>query len=63
IHLYIENSKPESLPMPEHGRRSGGIGLVNVRRRLELLYPEKYELTIHDHPKTYGVDLQIELDD
>jgi two-component system LytT family sensor kinase len=63
VHLYIENSKPESLPHQEHGRKSGGIGLVNVKRRLNLLYPNKYELNIDkSNPKTYSVDLTIQLD-
>jgi LytS/YehU family sensor histidine kinase len=61
VHLFIENSKPESVPKPTH-RRSGGIGLVNVRRRLELLYPNKYELKIKDNPNTYAVIMDIELD-
>ena len=46
----------------DHQRKSGGIGLVNVRRRLNLLYPNQYELKIGDNPKTYAVNLQIELD-
>lgn len=61
VHLNIENSKPDSIPLPEHPR-SGGIGLVNVRRRLHILYPEHHELTIKDKPNTYEVDLKIELD-
>jgi len=61
IHLYIENSKPESLPLPDHSRRSGGIGLVNVRRRLDLLYPGKYELRLNDTPQTYAIELTLSL--
>jgi len=61
IHLFIENSKPRSLPKITH-RRSGGIGLVNVRRRLDILYPGQYELNIRDQPDAYAVDLKIELD-
>ncbi|MFK8104288.1 MAG: sensor histidine kinase [Saprospiraceae bacterium] len=60
VHLFIENSKPETLPLQEH-KRSGGIGLVNVRRRLNLLYPEQYELSIKDNPDSYGVNLIINL--
>lgn len=60
IDFYIENSKSDALPHQTH-RRSGGIGLVNVRRRLDILYPNKYELTISDNPKSYGVNLQIDL--
>ncbi len=60
VHLYIENSKPKSIPAQFH-KRSGGIGLVNVRRRLELLYPKKYKLHIEESPATYGVSLEINL--
>ncbi len=61
IDFFIENSKAEKLPALEH-RRSGGIGLVNVRRRLNLLYPNHYNLDIRDKPKTYAVTLKLELD-
>lgn len=60
IRLRIENSKPDSVPLPEHPR-SGGIGLVNVRRRLNILYPEHHDLKVENHPDTYAVDLKIEL--
>ena len=60
VHLFIENSKPAVMPLQNH-RRSGGIGLVNVRRRLNLLYPNNYELNISDHPNTYAVDLFLNL--
>ncbi len=61
VHFYIENSKPDTPPSPDK-RRSGGIGLVNVRRRLDLLYPGQYELTIEDKPKSYAVNLEIDLE-
>jgi len=62
VRLVIENSKPEALPLQDHSRKSGGIGLVNVRRRLDLLYPGKYELQIKEAPMNYTVDLTLELD-
>lgn len=37
----------------------GGVGLVNVRRRLDLLYPSDYDLHINDEAETYTVDLNI----
>ncbi len=60
VRLRIENSKPDSVPLPEHPQ-SGGIGLVNVRRRLNLLYPEHYVLNIENEPNSYAVDLKLDL--
>lgn len=62
VRLEIENSKPESLPLQDHSRKSGGIGLVNVRRRLDLLYPGKYELRIKEAPMNYTIDLTLNLE-
>ena len=60
LNLYVENSKPEKQPTQEH-RRSGGIGLVNVRRRLAILYKNNYNLEVHDKPNTYGVNLWMKI--
>lgn len=38
-----------------------GIGLKNVRKRLQLLYPNKHELQIHQGENKYKVELAIEL--
>lgn len=38
-----------------------GVGLKNVRRRLELLYPNKHKLNIVDNEATFMVNLQIQL--
>ena len=40
---------------------SGGIGLVNVRRRLNLLYPNQYKLDIEDNDKEHIVELSLDL--
>jgi two-component system, LytTR family, sensor kinase len=61
VNMYVENSKAEKQPMMEH-KRSGGIGLVNVKRRLDILYPKLYQLDIYDNPNTYGVNLWMKLD-
>jgi len=39
--------------------RSGGIGLQNLHRRLELLFPDAYELEIHEQPEEYSVRLSV----
>ena len=40
---------------------TGGIGLVNVCRRLKLIYPEKHCLEITEEDEYYTVNLQLEL--
>jgi LytS/YehU family sensor histidine kinase len=60
LEFFIENSKAESIPRQNHPR-SGGIGLVNVRQRLELLYPENHTLTVSDQPHRYAVTLQLKM--
>jgi two-component system, LytTR family, sensor kinase len=39
----------------------GGIGLKNIKRRLDLLYPNNYFLDITDSPNSFLVDLKIKL--
>lgn len=62
VDLHIENSKAEAMPKQVHPR-SGGIGLVNVRRRLDLLYPNRYKLQVEDAPTTYAVRLNLSLEE
>jgi two-component system, LytTR family, sensor kinase len=58
IHFSIENSV--------HGAAEGSadtnsaLGLRNVRRRLELLYPGSHSLSIHECESVYRVDLDLE---
>ncbi len=39
--------------------RYGGIGLENVKRRLALIYPNKYELDILDGETEFEVKLTL----
>lgn len=41
----------------------GGIGLKNIKRRLELLYPHKHELKINDLPNGFEVNLKLKIHD
>ena len=50
------NSKPTQ---PQKSNEKGGMGLQNVRQRLELLYEDDYTLSINDAEKTYEVKLDI----
>lgn len=40
----------------------GGIGLVNVRSRLRLLYPQRHTLTVKNDGKKFTVDLIINIE-
>ncbi|HEV7347630.1 sensor histidine kinase [Telluribacter sp.] len=42
-------------------RNSNGIGLANVRQRLQLLYPQRHELMIRETGKEFFVHLKIQL--
>lgn len=41
---------------------SHGIGLANVRKRLQLLYPDAHQLTIQETDRQYEVHLSMQLD-
>ena len=56
IRFTVENSVPESAHVKD---QVGGIGLKNVRRQLELLYPEHHELTIETEADTFRVSLVL----
>jgi two-component system LytT family sensor kinase len=56
LHFYIQNKKHSN-----NRDVIGGIGLNNVKRRLNLLYPDKYNLEIRDLPDTYTVELSLVL--
>ncbi|MFK7809768.1 MAG: sensor histidine kinase [Saprospiraceae bacterium] len=62
IDFHMVNSKADTLPMQTH-KRSGGIGLKNVRRRLQLQYPDRYALNVEDSPNAYAVRLELELEE
>ena len=38
-----------------------GIGLSNIRKRLELQYPGKHELVINDGPELFEVLLKLDV--
>lgn len=60
--LKVDNSKSNQLTADEKQYREG-IGLQNVKRRLELLYTDDYELKILDTEESYLVVLKLELND
>ncbi len=56
--MKLLNSK-STIGIPSH---IPGIGIENVRRRLELLYPNKHELVIKNEEEIFIVNLKLELE-
>ena len=57
LHFCVVNSKPSAISKPKRE----GTGLENVKRRLNLLYPNAHLLEIEDKEKVYRVNLSIDL--
>lgn len=57
LNFRCENSKPAAVIKS----KVGGIGLVNIRRRLGLLYPERYKLEQSEDDNQYSVKLSLML--
>ena len=60
LHFYLNNSKP---PTVENQDLRKGIGLENVRKRLDLLYPDKHTLLILTTEDSFTVQMDILLTD
>ncbi|RSK50931.1 sensor histidine kinase [Hymenobacter rigui] len=60
LHFLIENDMLPEAPAASP-RRSGGIGLQNIRQRLELYYPDAYELHLTEHNGRYRAELTLHL--
>ncbi len=53
VHFIIGNGNNDM------GQIDDGIGLTNIRKRLELIYENKYQLTIESKTESYSVKLSI----
>jgi two-component system LytT family sensor kinase len=56
LHFYTHNKKHTN-----NRDSQGGIGLINVMRRLDLLYHGKYKLDIADDQHTYTSELYLNI--
>lgn len=57
LNLQVTNSKPAEKKVES----SGGIGLINVKKRLDLTYINTHELHILESEKQYQVNLNLQL--
>ena len=58
--IKLMNGKKNRIPL---SKQRNGTGIENVRRRLDLIYPNKHTLEIKDEIDVFIIDLVIELDD
>ncbi|MEO1213073.1 MAG: histidine kinase [Bacteroidota bacterium] len=58
LSLVVENSKKQ---YPQSKSHPGGLGLENVRQRLNLLYPERHQLLILNREDMYRSELTLSL--
>jgi two-component system LytT family sensor kinase len=56
LHFSISNKKSN-----HHKDQMGGVGLNNVERRLQLLYPERYKLNIVNSATHYTSELMLDI--
>lgn len=59
LQFKCRNSRQEQKP--DEKKKKGGVGLANARRRLDLLFPNLYNLEIKENDKEYDVQLEIPL--
>lgn len=63
IFFVVQNTKSDVVPGSASAKpKSSGIGIVNTRKRLDLLYTGRYELDIQDKGMYFNVELKILLE-
>jgi len=65
LYFTVQNSLPDqvkNISSNPSAKKSGGIGLMNTRKRLNLLYPNNYKLASHQTREEYEVMISIKLD-
>ncbi|MES2457245.1 MAG: sensor histidine kinase [Bacteroidota bacterium] len=61
MHFRLQNSKPLSAIGQSIQDYQGGIGLKNVERRLQILYPERHSLQMNSLKDRFEIDLTINI--
>lgn len=61
VHLDLVNSTHPEKPVSEKSREESGIGLENVKSRLQLVYPQRHNLNIVSNDTDFFVHLSIQL--
>ncbi|GAA4415008.1 hypothetical protein GCM10023187_45130 [Nibrella viscosa] len=64
LRFVVENSVPPQrrwADQPVDSKRKGGVGLTNVKRRLDAMHPKAYALSVTAGEQTYRVELTVTL--
>ena len=60
VSCQVQNSRHEQAAISKQSTKSSGMGLDNIRKRLDLLFGEEYNLAIDDSNKEqYTIKLTI----
>ena len=59
MELTLSNSRDEDSPRQYIPGKNKGIGIINVKRRLELLYPGAHEFRINSAKDRFAVYLKL----
>jgi two-component system, LytTR family, sensor kinase len=59
LYFSVENNNPPASN--KEAVQSLGIGIANVKKRLDFLYPGKYEMRIAEDPSFFKIHLQLNL--
>jgi len=60
LYLAVKNTKGTKLASID---KVGGVGLDNVKKRLEILFPKQHQIIIHDDDDIFEIKLEIPLRD
>lgn len=59
LYFKVHNSRHPKPPETDPEEAQSGVGLENVRKRLELIYPGQHELVIQQSERDYFVSLSL----
>ncbi|MEP4947033.1 MAG: histidine kinase, partial [Flavobacteriaceae bacterium] len=57
LHLYVMNK----IGVFKKKSKNSGVGLTNIKNRLNLLYPDSHELVVNNDGKIYEINLTLKL--
>lgn len=60
LNMHVFNTKAENIQSDAMSYKEG-IGVKNIQRQLDLVYPERYVWTVKEEKDSYEVNLEVEL--